>query len=97
MGFEIKQSEYYIRLELAKARMKFNSNKQMLHAFVEEAGEVTKAFLDMQQGKCKPEDVRKELIQAAAMAFRLLEEGDPEFPEYVGLGGGFLLHETRDY
>lgn len=75
-----------IQIELQKARSKFPSNRQLLHAFVEESGEVTKAFLDMQQGKCSPMDVRKELIQAAAMAIRLLEEGDPEFAEFTPTG-----------
>jgi NTP pyrophosphatase (non-canonical NTP hydrolase) len=78
----LNESEILVRLELRKARDKFSSNKQMLHAFTEEAGEVTKAFMDLQQGKCGVEDVRKEIVQAAAMAFRLLEEGDPEFPEF---------------
>lgn len=72
-----------VRAELKYARSKFPSNKQMLHAFTEEAGEVTKAFLDMQQGKCTRDDVQKEIIQAIAMGVRLLEDGDPEFPEFT--------------
>jgi len=82
----LKFSEVLVRLELNKARRKFTSNKQMLHAFTEEAGEVTKAFLDLQQGKCSVDDVKLEIVQAAAMAFRLLEEGDPEFHEFKPLG-----------
>lgn len=81
MGHATIENE--IRAELRKARAKFPSNKQLLHAFVEEAGEVTKAFLDLQQKKATAADVRKELIQAVSMGFRLLEEGDPEFPEFV--------------
>lgn len=72
-----------IGAEVLRAQKLFPSNAQLLHAFVEEAGEVTKAFLDMQQKGGSPEDVREELIQAAAMAVRLLTEGDPEFPEYI--------------
>ncbi len=72
-------TEALIRDELAKARAAFPGNAQRLHAFAEEAGEVTKSFLDLQYGKCSPDDVRKELVQAAAMAIRLLEEGDAEF------------------
>jgi NTP pyrophosphatase (non-canonical NTP hydrolase) len=82
----LKQTEQAIRAELSQARRKFTTNKQLLHAFVEEAGEVTKAMLDLQQGKCSSYDVRKEIVQAAAMAFRLLEEGDPEFPEFISMG-----------
>lgn len=81
-GDQLKTSELDVRAELVRARSLFPSNKQMLHAFTEEAGEVTKAFLDLQQGKCTAADVRREIVQAAAMAFRLLEEGDPEFIEF---------------
>lgn len=73
-----------IQQEVANARAKYPSNAKLLYAFMEEAGEVTKAFLDMQQKGGSASDVRKELIQAAAMAIRLLEEGDPDFPEYLG-------------
>jgi len=71
-----------VETELAQARAKFPGNRQLLHAFTEEAGEVTKAFLDLQQGKASTEDVRKELIQSICVAVRLLQEGDDEFPEY---------------
>lgn len=71
-----------VESELRFARRKFPAPKQLLHAFTEEAGEVTKAFLDLQAGKGKAESVTDELIQAIAMAVRLLQEGDPEFPEY---------------
>lgn len=80
------ESEILIREEMKRAREKFPTNKQMLHAFTEEAGEVTKAFLDLQQGKCDQFAVRKEIIQAACTAIRLLEEGDPEFPQFVPIG-----------
>lgn len=69
--------------ELIAARKKFPSNKQLLHAFNEESGEVTKALLDLQQGKATADDVRKELIQVMSMCTRLLQEGDPEFPEFT--------------
>lgn len=85
-GDQITRNEIDVREEIRKARAKF-SNKQLLHAFVEEAGEVTKAFLDMQQGKGDVTEIRKEIIQSIAMGYRLLEEGDPEFPEFKGAGG----------
>lgn len=65
--------------EVAKARAKFPSNRHLLHAFVEEAGEVTKAFLDSEQGKADEAAILKELIQTIAMAVRLMQEGDPDF------------------
>lgn len=68
--------------EVGKARKHFPSNKYLLHAFVEEAGEVTKAFMDCKQKGASPDDVRKELVQTIAMAWRLLQEGDPDFPEF---------------
>ncbi len=86
MAMTMKLTEALVRAELVQARRKFSSTKQLLHAFTEEAGEVTKAFLDLQQGKNTKEHVIRELVQAAAMAFRLLEEGDPEFPEFEPLG-----------
>lgn len=69
-----------VETELKFARDKFPSNKHLLHAFTEEAGEVTKAFLDNAVGKCESSHIRKELVQAIAMAVRLLQEGDPDFP-----------------
>lgn len=71
-----------VNAELERARSKFPSNEKMLHAFVEEAGEVTREFLELHFDKARPEDVRKELIQVIAMAVRLIEEGDPEFPKF---------------
>ena len=62
-----------VETELKFARDKFPSNKHLLHAFTEEAGEVTKAFLDNAVGKCESSHIRKELVQAIAMAVRLLQ------------------------
>lgn len=69
-----------VEKELGKARQKFPSNKHLLHAFAEEAGEVTKAFLDRDQGKCDEYQVVKELVQTITVAVRLLQEGDQDFP-----------------
>lgn len=63
--------------EMARARAKFPDPQLLLTAFTEEAGEVVKAVLDHYAGKGDLADVRKELIQTAAMVGRLLEEGDP--------------------
>ena len=76
----LDQIMFCVRNELTVARSKFPDNKHLLHAFTEEAGEVTKAFLDSNQGKCTDEEILKELIQVIAMAVRLFQEGDPDFP-----------------
>jgi len=78
---KIHQIMFCVEAELVKARRSFPSNKHLLHAFVEEAGEVTKAFLDSNQGKADERQILKELIQTIAMAVRLMQEGDPDFPE----------------
>jgi hypothetical protein len=69
-----------VEQELVKARAKFPSNKHLLHAFQEEAGEVTKAFLDSNQGKADDYAILKELIQTITVGMRLIQEGDPDFP-----------------
>ena len=68
----LDQIKFVVEAELQKARMKFPSNKHLLHAFTEEAGEVTKAFLDSNQGKSGEYDIIKELIQTITIAVRLL-------------------------
>lgn len=71
-----------IQFEVDAARKVFPGSKGRLYAFLEEAGEVVKAFNDLKEGKTTPKHVRTEIIQAAASAIRLLEEGDSDFPEY---------------
>jgi NTP pyrophosphatase (non-canonical NTP hydrolase) len=71
-----------VEAELHSARTKFPDTKHLLHAFTEEAGEVTRAFLQLHYHKGSREDVLKELIQTIAMAMRLLQEGDPDFPGF---------------
>lgn len=66
-----------VEAEVARARGLWPDNNLLVTAFSEEAGEVVKAVLDHLAEKGTLEDIRKELIQAAAMIVRLLEEGDP--------------------
>lgn len=73
-----------VKAELARARARFPSNKLLLHAFAEEAGEVTKAFLDSTDGRSGADQIRIELIQTITVAVRLLQEGDPDFPALPG-------------
>ena len=66
-----------VKAEMDRARGLHPDPALLVTAFSEEAGEVVKAVLDHLAKKGPLSDVRKELIQAAAMVGRLLEEGDP--------------------
>ena len=58
--------------EVERARKKFPDPYALLAALTEEVGELAKALLD------EPMDrVESEAIQVAAMAIRIIEEGDP--------------------
>lgn len=69
--------------ELDRARAKFPMPNPTFVALVEEVGELAQALL-----KCKPGDyassirVYEEAIQVAAMAVRVLEEGDRDYPAF---------------
>jgi hypothetical protein len=66
-----------VKAEMDRARGLHPDPALLVTAFSEEAGEVVKAVLDHLEKKGPLLDVRKELIQTAAMVGRLLEEGDP--------------------
>lgn len=66
--------------ELESARTKFPDTTDLLHAFQEEAGEVTKAFLENKYEGLSDEEVYKEIIQTMAMSVRLIQDRDPDFP-----------------
>lgn len=73
-----------INRELESARMRFPTADDLLLAFFEESGELVQAMLDSRE-TCNDDIVkriRKEAIQAAAMAIRILHEGDAgaQFP-----------------
>ena len=63
--------------EVARARQLFPNANHLTTAFAEEAGEVIKAVMDHMQKGSPRADVRKEIVQAIAMAIRLETEGDP--------------------
>lgn len=64
-----------IRAEVINARTKFPSNKKLLAALGEEYGELCKALM-----QDRPRDeIEREAIQVAAVAVRILEEGDADF------------------
>jgi len=74
-----------VKSEVQGARNKFPENEKMLAAFNEEAGEVTREFLQNHYGKGSNAQIFKECIQTMAMCVRLIQEGDPDFnyrPEY---------------
>lgn len=78
--------------EASRARGLFPCADHLVLAFSEEAGEVVKACLDyhnkLDEGNWESlrEEIRKELIQAVAMAIRLWDEGDPTlFLSWLGV------------
>lgn len=84
--------------EICRARLQFPDTKHMLAALVEEVGELAQALIDRERGKAVHEDVWKEAVQVACMAYRIATEGDESFgydPEsgYRGPGWGGYLHD----
>lgn len=69
-----------VKRELERARAKFPTNEHKGHALTEESGEVITALLEHKYGVGCALDVYKECVQAAAMAQRVAEEGDADFP-----------------
>lgn len=65
-----------VRLEYWRALDLFPTQENQTLAFSEEAGELVKAMMDHHQGKGPVEDIKKEGIQAAAMAARVVIGGD---------------------
>ena len=65
-----------VAAEVIRARIKFPDNTHKLAALVEEVGELAQAML---QGK-PWDEIEKEAIQVAAVAVRIIEEGDSDFP-----------------
>lgn len=66
-----------IAAEVMRARDKFPGNRHLLAALVEEVGELAKAYLQREGG----DRVRKEAIQIACVAIRIIEEGDSVFAD----------------
>jgi NTP pyrophosphatase (non-canonical NTP hydrolase) len=85
----LESTRLAITAELEKARSKFPGTRHCMNALTEEVGELAQALLEQEY---KPEqdfnsEVRKEAIQVAAMAIRILEEGDTTFPNYLPVMG----------
>lgn len=65
--------------EAVRASGLFPDNRHQYVALAEEAGELAQALLDLTYGKTGPAHVTEEAVQVAAMALRIIAEGDPEF------------------
>ena len=75
-----------IEIELQSTRKKIPGNAHMMNALTEEVGEISKALLDLEfEEKGSNLDVYNECIQAIAVIFRIIEEGDSTFPTYKPL------------
>lgn len=89
LNSELERLEKYnvIDAELNKAKQKHpdfpNDPFKQLAIMQEEAGEVTKAVLHFHYEGGKLDDIRKELIQTAAMCMRMLEKIDMWDPPIV--------------
>lgn len=89
LGFPAKANEsspkeltlYQIGCEVGNARRKFPSNEHLTVALMEEAGELANAMIEHGPGSQR---VREEAIQVAAVAIRIIEEGDADFPVVGG-------------
>lgn len=66
-----------VRAEIARARDLFPGDELQTLAFNEEVGELNKAILDE-----SPAAVRKEAIQVACMAARIVLDGDSSVVEW---------------
>jgi NTP pyrophosphatase (non-canonical NTP hydrolase) len=66
-----------IEAELANARNKFPGKNVTFAALVEEVGELAKATFEEPR-----ENVRKEAVQVAVMACRMILDGDHTFDEW---------------
>ena len=83
-----------VKKELFAAREKFPNTEHVLAALTEEVGELAQAMLNEKYKEGGPEEVLKEAIQVAAMAFRLATESDTTFPYKLSIEK--ILEITKD-
>jgi hypothetical protein len=79
MSFETVRPETLMDIadEVQRARFKFPNNSRLYAAFNEACGEVGRVLCERQEQRAW----YNELKQVAAMAIRLMEEGDPAYEE----------------
>ncbi len=85
MGFPISKEDILfneIREELGNARAKFPGDNVTFAALVEEVGELAKATFEEPR-----ENVRKEAVQVAVMAVRMVLDGDCTFDDWREIKG----------
>jgi hypothetical protein len=70
-----KESIVELSRELDKGRLKFPHNRFLLAALTEEVGELASTLLQRE----RPERIKREALQVAAVAMRIYEEGDATF------------------
>lgn len=81
-----------ITAEVTRARLKFPNPNYLMTALMEEVGELAKAMMDhyvFHKPGADKDQIEREAIQVAAMAIRLLEEGDPTFRREGKFRDGF--------
>ena len=78
--------------EIVSARKKFPNNTHLLAALMEEVGELAQAMLQFKYEPYKGvsrDDVKKEAIQVACVAIRIVTEGDATFEDPGPPGGSW--------
>ena len=76
MKFTLEQFLKDVAAEVERARSLFPVPDNQTLAFGEEAGELIRAVLERHYGKSGDEEVYTEAVQAAAMAARVVLDGD---------------------
>lgn len=79
-----------VRAELIRARQKLPGDRVMAIALMEEVGELAKAMLDEPAA-----NVRKEAVQTAVMAARIVLDGDGSVRDWRWFKGLDPLIQTR--
>jgi hypothetical protein len=74
-----KDTREMIEHELKRARMKFPGRNMNFAALVEEVGEVARSLMNNGTDEKGHANVRKEAVQTAVMAIRVIEEGDETY------------------
>lgn len=90
---KLRSTLWEVFREVERARAKFPGSRFMLAALVEEVGELAQALLQ----KKSPDEIRKEAMQVACCAVRLMDEGDGTFATLTDAESkGTDLHERPD-
>lgn len=86
-----------LEAEMRRSRRNYPENNAMLAGLMEEVGELARAFLEQQGGGgALSGDVYTEALHVAAVALRIAEEGDAQFPLYEftdRMATGFFIED----